>query len=202
MVYLVERLQQLLKHYRQLPEAAQNSGDSLKILEALKEVGEPINLIEYNSETLQLSTVTVENLVSFTEKLGPGTSLRAANQLLDFIQSLIRLLNDFSESECFFNVVDKKNWQYFWNIYPSDNSLKKSHLEIVETLKKLNDDLIYVYEAPYCVTIEIKKVVSFTAKSKTKSANCIEDAARDMVNFLEQLAKVNWESNKISKNIK
>lgn len=101
MVYLVERLQQLLEHYRQLPESLQLSGDSLTMLEALKAGGEPINLIEYKSETLQLSTVTVENLVSFTEKVGPETSLRAANQLLDFIQSLLRLLKDFSQSECF-----------------------------------------------------------------------------------------------------
>lgn len=98
MVYLVERLQQLLKHYRELPESVQHS-DSLKMIEALKAGGESINLIEYKSETLQLSTVTVENLVSFTEKIGPETSLRAANQLLDFIQSLLRLIKDFSESE-------------------------------------------------------------------------------------------------------
>ena len=61
----------------------------------------------------------------------------------------------------------------------------------MEALKTLNGDLIHIYEAPYCVTIEIKKVVSFTAKSKTKCADSIDDAARDMVHFLGQLAKVN-----------
>lgn len=103
--YLVERLHQLLERYRELPEEVQHSGDSLTMIEALKAGGEPIRLLEYNSETLQLSTVTVENLVSFTEKVGPETSLRAANQLLDFIQNLLRLLKDFSESECSFSVL-------------------------------------------------------------------------------------------------